>query len=210
MKKLVLLAGLAVASSFGAAIDSGTAAWTCSASNPTPCVSNIPANLGVGPLGPWTAAVGGSAWIGPTSTSSPTNSNETLWPLPGNYTYDLLLSSLVGGPFATLTNVRWASDNGAQLQLCAGATCNTVSAIPGPVGFNVPTIVADQSLAGITSIRVVVINDSLSSTAQNRNPSGFFIDGDVLAGGGGIPEPSTMAMFGLAGAALVALRRRKA
>ena len=102
MKNLSMLAaGMVIvgASGFGAIIDTGSAAWQC-VSGPTACTA-APTPAVLTTAAPWAAPVGGAQWIGPTATSSTTTTNASLWPLPGQYVYELALSSLSGGPFTT-------------------------------------------------------------------------------------------------------------
>lgn len=217
MKRMSLLIAAAAfaATAFGASIDTTSGvAWQCisvtSLGGPGTSCPSTPgpvSYLGSTALGAWNAPTGGAQWTGPNSTSAPT-SNSAAWPLAGTYVYYLDFASL-GSGFNNISALTIGSDNGITVELCTStSSCGTTlySNPNGLVGFTIPyATTTAQSLGGATGIRVTVVNAPLG--ADGASPSGFFIDGDVT----GVPEPSTMVMLSLGGAAILFARlRRKA
>lgn len=199
-----LIIGLATVGviTYGASLNTGNAAWECFATNPTPCVGNTPANLGAG-SGPWVAPVDGAQWIGPTAGNLPTDPSAG-WALPGTYVYELRFAAL-GGVFTEFSNVRMAADNSAVVQFCDDSNgCTTVHSVSGPLGFSTVSNMGSGYIpAGATRLRVTVTNDFLNGIAEGRNPTAFFMAGDLNT-----PEPSSLALMGI-GIAAVAVARLK-
>jgi hypothetical protein len=171
--------------------------------------------------GDWQQPSGG--WIGQLATDGNEFSglcdtdgvNQSCGGEAGTYTYTLSFSTALGGQ---ILGFQYTADNQINSISIVNTTTSTtiystgqsagdlhqqlVSA-PGTLNFGAGTIV----------ITVVVQNDPLGGAfATWRNPTGFLALGSANSTEvEGVPEPSTYAMLGLGGAALLVarLRRRK-
>lgn len=197
--KLILAATVLLGTAVAGNVDTGTAAWSlvsCPGGQTLCSVTNLGANPSPGI---WQSAIG-SQWIGP-SRSAPATNNNDQWALDGTYVYQLLIPASVNYmlTFGSDDTGTVAFYNGATLLstvFTAGAL-NGPSTPASPLSGNIP--------AGADRIVVTITNNVLVNPG-NPNPTGFFLAGDVTDA----PEPSTFALFGLAGAAaLVARKLRK-
>lgn len=216
------LLGLAAVACFAAPIATGTASWqvsqttgTLNSGNALGAVTSAVTLTGSLPT-VWVAPPVGAAWIGQTATDgnetsgqcTTANGGTSCGAQPGTYTYTLSFVNALGG---TLTGFQYTADNSVQITITdANGTLYTNTS-----GANAHTALisaGNLNWVGNLLITAVVTNAQLASPFQDlRTPSGFLATGDVSLNAEGVPEPSTYAMLGLGGAAmlLARLRRRK-
>jgi hypothetical protein len=156
--------------------------------------------------------------------------------LPGAYTYTLTWTSTFGGSFSI---AGFTGDNGVkngspvntsfQVLVNSVSVFNSSSASHSnmeacvPSGNPAPGQCSNSNVTGTISngsgvitysagqtiqLRALVVNDGLSSTdTTTRTPSGFILRGTGMENE--VPEPSTYAMLGIGGAALLFARLRR-
>jgi hypothetical protein len=170
----------------------------------------------------WANPFGGAAWIGQLITDGQFSNPPTITcgnpcgAVAGNYTYTLSFSAALGGSmilsgFTGDNGVRAltvSQTGGADLYsctvggpgtLCAG-TQNAVTASTGTLNW---------TAAAGRMITITAIVENLDG--PGRNPSGFILAGSATTvdPANGVPEPSTYAMLGLGGAAMLFARLRR-
>lgn len=189
MKKLsglVLAAGLACLSGAHAAplsLSTGLAPWLVNG-NPGVVLNPVP--------GTWVDGLGNGQWIG-------TTSQDGTGAEPGQYTFTLNIGALAGSD--GLFSMAYAADDAVAWSITNGSLGGTTACV-GPV-------TCAESLSGLTG--TFSANSVLTATVLNidtaRSPFGLLAEGRTLADPNPVPEPSSLALVALAGAALLRARR---
>ncbi len=145
------------------------------------------------PIGPWLADDALSVWIGPA------NNSQLNGPV-GDFIYRTSFDLTGFNPLSASITGKWATDNPGTSLLLNGI----VAAGMTTTGYTVwsPFILTSGFIAGINTLDFVVRN--------NGGPTGLRVEmtGDASAAIGAVPEPATLALFGL-GLMGVALGRRR-
>lgn len=215
--------GLAAVACFAAPIATGTANWQVAQTGGTTLNSGNALNTYTSAVvltgalpGVWVSAPVGSAWVGQVATDGNQTSGQclvvgganTCGAQPGQYTYTLSFVNALGG---TLTGFQYTSDDSVSLTI-ADANGTLYSSTSGSSAFSALISAASSyNWVGSLTITAVVTNAVYAPAPLSLTPSGFLAVGDVTLNSETIPEPSTYAMLGLGGAAMLVarLRRRK-
>lgn len=200
--------GLGIGTTAGAVVLTGT----------LPFAANLPGFEAFA----WAAPFSGAVWVGQLATDGQfSNGGSITCGTPcgataGFYTYTYTFDGSLGG---NLTLSGFTGDNGVRSltvsqtgganlygctvggpgTLCSG-TQNSVTASTGQLNF--------IASAG----RLITITASVQNLdGPGRNPSGFILAGTAFVNDpdSGVPEPSTYAMLGLGGAAMLIARLRR-
>jgi hypothetical protein len=150
------------------------------------------------PIPPWVGNSATSRWIAP-----PANDGNGA----GGYYYWETTFDMTGlDPDTAVVRGQWSSDNGgADILLNGVSTGNFNGAQFGALTpFEIGAYRGDQFVDGINSLIFVVFNEP--GAPPSDNPTGLRVEGIV---GGAIPEPSTIALAGLAVAFVAARRFRR-
>jgi PEP-CTERM motif len=184
--------------------------------------------LTVFPSGGWFVPTGGASWVGQAVTdgnyeTTPGNCNSaaattTCGAAAGatfaQYVYAYSLNS---GATGGALNFYFTADNTvttAQSGFNALEVRVNGSVVYSGSALNQSSVTTVSNLVvaanSVIQISAVVRNNTLSATATDRNPSGFLLSGSFDPGAvTGTPEPSTYAMLGLGGLAMIAARLRR-
>jgi hypothetical protein len=154
------------------------------------------------PTGIWIANFGDGVWVGPTATAG--GILEGQGAPAGVYTYTLNIGALLGtsGNFT----LQYAADNGVTWTINNGGTISGATVCASPDCFRASNG-APRSVSGTltaTSVLTATVTNDLLGGGIN-NPTGLLVVGTAS----NVPEPSTYAMLGLGGAALLLSRLRR-
>lgn len=216
------VAGLAAVACFAAPIATGTGNWqvaqtsgTLNSGNPLNTQTSAVALTGSLPS-VWIAAPVGAAWVGQVATDGNQSSGQCVTAngatgcgaQAGTYVYTLSFVNALGG---ILSGFRFTSDDSVTLTI-TDSTGTLYSGASGSSAFlaliSAPASIPWQNNLTITA---TVTNAVYAPNPTLRTPSGFLAVGDVTLNESSVPEPSTYAMLGIGGIAMLAarLRRRK-
>ncbi len=212
--------GLAAVACFAAPIATGTANWqvaqtsgTLNSGNALGTQTSAVVLTGTLPS-VWVAAPVGSAWVGQTATDGNQSSGQclvvsgatTCGAQPGQYTYTLSFVNALGG---VLSGFRYTSDDSVSITI-ADSNGTLYSNTSGSSAFSA-LISAPSTInwSGTLTITAVVTNAVFAPAPASLTPSGFLATGDVSLNSETIPEPSTYAMLGLGGVAMLVARMRR-
>jgi hypothetical protein len=219
-------------------ISTGTANWDVSGPGVSGLVAATTLTTGEN-NGAWAPAPTGSSWLSwgavegtscvvgqtPGNGCADTNFNATSG---DTWTYILTVSAAVLGATSGTANFVFGADNSVSLFLgneapqtagfnplgcsntggatSAGDTQGSYSACTTTISFNAADLNGDGSL----TLEGIVSNAPIGGCPACGNPTGFVLEGDILTGSTSVvPEPGTFGLMGVAGLALLGIRRRR-
>jgi hypothetical protein len=150
------------------------------------------------PIPPWIANSATSRWIGPAAADA----NG-----PAGYYYWEIQFDMTGlRPETAVIRGQWATDNyGHEILLNGVPTGNlNTTQFVGLTPFEIGAYLGDQFVDGLNSL-IFVVNNAPGGAS---NPTGLRVEG-LMAGAEIIPEPSTVALAGLAITLVLAGRIRR-
>jgi hypothetical protein len=166
----------------------------------------------------WANPFGGAVWVGQLATDGQfSNGGSITCGSPcgaqgGTYIYTLSFSAPLGG---TMVLNGFTADNGVrELTVMSGAT-TLYSCVAGGPGTQCAAtqnqVTASTGTLNYGSGTVTITARVENLDGPGRNPSGFILSGTATTvdANNVIPEPSTYAMLGLGGAALLFARLRR-